>query len=153
MKIVVESELQADPEFLWALIADYGNIEAWWPRNGPIQIERVDLEGEGVGMVRHIYNVGFPHPVSEQLVGLEPEALRWQLTIVGDQPAGIREYLATGQLHPRGDGTCGISYVGEVEAEAGREEEAEAFLRGAYNLMFDGLQEAADRQAGGAAAG
>jgi uncharacterized protein YndB with AHSA1/START domain len=147
VKIVVERELRANPDFIWALITDYGNIEAWWPEDSDVKIERVEVEGDGVGMVRHIYNAGFPHPVSEQLVGLEPDALRWRLTIIGDRPAGLKEYLATGQLHPHEDGTCTLSYTGEFTADTGREEEAETFLRGVYELMFSGLQQAADRHA------
>ncbi len=134
------------PERLWALIADFGNIEAWWPRGGEIEIERVDLEGEGVGMVRHIYNRGMPAAVSERLEGLEPAELTWHLSIVGDRPAGLLRYRATGRIEPFEQGGCRIRYHGEFEAEPGREDEARAFLQGAYGLMLRGLEQAA-RQA------
>ncbi|EED35009.1 hypothetical protein NOR51B_950 [Luminiphilus syltensis NOR5-1B] len=145
MELLVEHSLDADPDFIWPLIVDFGNIEAWWPQGQAIDIERVDIDGEGIGMTRHIYNAGFSHAVSEQLLALDPEIYRWQLAIVGERPAGLVQYTATGQLHPSDDGSCGISYRGEFRTEPGREQEAETFLRGAYQMMFDGLQQAADR--------
>lgn len=141
-------EIPASADMLWDLIEDFGNIEAWWPKGAPVNIQRVELEGSGVGMVRHIYNEGMPAPVSEQLDALDRDSLSWKLSIVGDRPVGLLKYGAAGVITPLSDSRSRIEYLGEFEAEAGREEEARQFLLGAYELMFDGLTQAAVRSAG-----
>ena len=140
--IDVHHDYNVQPDALWKFIADFGDIEAWWPKGAAIDIERVELEGEGVGMTRHIYNAGMPTPVSERLDALDPDNWRWQLSIVGDRPAGLQRYQATGRIEPRAEGGCRITYHGEFEAEPGREGEARKFLQGAYSLMLQGLDAA-----------
>ena len=55
---MVEVSAQRDYEFgvgeVWAVFADFGNV-SWVPG-----VERVDLEGEGVGMIRHLTVPVFP---------------------------------------------------------------------------------------------
>ncbi len=143
--IDIHHDCQADPDAIWRLIADFGDIEAWWPAGGAVQIERVVVEGEGIGTTRHIYNAGMPAPVSERLEGLDRDNLAWKLSIVGDRPAGILRYQAQGKLTSLPDNVCRISYHGDFDAQPGREDEARQFLLGAYQLMFEGLAEAASR--------
>ncbi len=149
--IEIDFDLEASAEDVWRYVEDFADIQAWWPRGGVVDIERVELEGEGIGMVRHIYNVGFTSAVSERLDYLDPASHRWQLSIVCDKPAGILEYQATGQLTALGDKSCRLSYRGEFSAEQGREDEARGFLLAAYKLMANGLESAA--QAGSDASG
>ncbi|MFU8762947.1 MAG: SRPBCC family protein [Haliea sp.] len=141
--IEAQHDFRAPPQTLWDLIADFGNIEAWWPAGGAVNIERVELEGTGIGMVRHIYNEGMPAPVSERLDHLDPAALVWRLSIVGTKPAGLLQYQATGRITALDDGGSRVEYLGEFEAEAGGESQAREFLQGAYALMFNGLEQAA----------
>lgn len=145
--ITASREIHAGPDMLWRLIEDFGNIEAWWPRGAPVNIQRVELEGSGIGMTRHIYNEGMPSAVSERLDALDRDSLSWKLSIVGDRPVGLVRYSASGVITPLSEAHSKIEYLGEFEAEAGREEEARQFLLGAYELMFDGLGEASARAA------
>ncbi len=132
-------DISAPRETIWGLLMDFGNIQAWWPEDAPIMIDRVELEGSGVGMTRHIFNVGFDGAVSERLDSLDLENFILQLSIVGDRPAGLLHYQAKGQLTDLDDGSCRLTYDSEFEAEEGREEEAKAFLLGAYELMYLGM--------------
>ena len=90
-------------------------------------------------MTRHIYNVGFDSPVSERLDALDLANHTLQLSIVGQRPAGLLHYQATGKLTVLDDGGCRLTYDSEFIAEEGREDEARAFLLGAYELMYIGL--------------
>tara|TARA_B110000305_G_scaffold51493_1_gene56207 strand:- start:548 stop:985 length:438 start_codon:yes stop_codon:yes gene_type:complete len=132
-------DISAPRETIWGLLMDFGNIEAWWPANAPIDIDRVELEGSGVGMTRHIYNVGFDTAVSERLDALDLENFTLQLSIVGARPAGLLHYQATGTLTELENGGCRLTYDSEFRAEEGREAEAEEFLLGAYELMYIGF--------------
>ena len=132
-------DISSPIETIWQLLMDFGNIEAWWPADAPIDNARVELDGSGVGMTRHIYNVGFDSPVSERLDALDLENRSLQLSIVGERPAGLLHYQATGKLSVLENGGCRLTYDSEFIAEDGREDEARAFLLGAYELMYLGL--------------
>ena len=145
-QITVHHDFDTSTDVLWDLLSDFAHIERWWPKDIPaVQIERVDLEGEGIGLIRHIYNKGFAAPVSERLDFQDPEALTYKLSIVGQRPAGITAYQATGHIEALAGGRCRLNYKGEFSTESGQPGEAEAFLRMAYELMFTGLAAATAR--------
>jgi len=139
-ELFAQADFAAPAEQVWALLADFGNIQAWWPREGALQIERVEREGEGIGMVRHIYNQGVPQCASERLDLLDPQTFTLVLSIVGQRPGGITAYVATSRLIPQGEHACRMEHRALVTTVPGREQAVERFLRQAYALMFAGLQ-------------
>lgn len=142
-ELFAQADMDAPAHRVWALLADFGNIQAWWPRSGGLQIERVVLEGEGIGMVRHIYNQGVPQCASERLDLLDPQTYTLVLSIVGQRPGGITAYVATSRLMPLGEHACRMEHRALVTTLPGRERAVERFLQQAYALMFAGLKEAA----------
>lgn len=145
-QITTHHDFDAPAHVLWDYLQDFANIERWWPKDVPaVQIERVVIEGEGIGLVRHIYNKGFPTAVSERLDALEPESMTYRLSIVGERPAGIESYQATGRIEALGENRCRLNYESAFSVAPGREEEAQTFLRVAYELMFQGLASALAR--------
>ncbi|MFC3608822.1 SRPBCC family protein [Stutzerimonas tarimensis] len=147
LQITVHHDFEAPATAIWELLADFADIQRWWPTDeASVQIDRVELEGEGIGLTRHIYNKGFPAPVSERLDAQDPASLSYQLSIVGERPAGLTGYQATGRIEPMGDDSCRLHYRGEFTVQPGRAQEAEAFLRGAYALMFKGLEQTVVRE-------
>lgn len=146
--ITTHHDFDAPAELLWDYLQDFAHIERWWPKDVPaVQIERVELEGEGVGLIRHIYNKGFPAPVSERLDYQDPASMTYKLSIVGQRPAGLTAYQATGRIEPLPGGRSRLNYHSEFATESGRPDDAEAFLRGAYDLMFMGLAAATGKRA------
>lgn len=146
-RIETSQEFAAAPDALWDLLQDFAHIERWWPDHDPaVQIERVELEGEGIGMTRHIYNNGYPEPVSERLDALDPESMSYTLSIVGKAPVGITRYQAIGRVEPLAADRCRLNYRSEFETASGRPDDADAWLRTAYGLMFAGLAAALARQ-------
>jgi len=141
-------ELKASHDFavpaadVWALLEDFGNLAAWWPTDGPVKIARVEKEGEGVGMVRHIHHVGVPVPLSEKLEYLDPAERVLKLSIVGTLPPGMQSYHGTGAVVETGPESCRMDYSAEVATDSGKEKEVEGFLRFAWSLMFKGLTNA-----------
>ena len=125
---------------VWRLLADFGHIEAWWPRSGPVQIDHVVLEGQGIGMIRHIYNKGMPTCASERLDLLDPESKTLVLSIVGQRPGGITAYVATSRLVAVDATACRMDHRALVTTLPGREKAVERFLYQAYDLMFEGLK-------------
>ena len=145
-RIEVYHDFAAPAATLWEMLADFGNIERWWPQDEPsVQIERVEFEGNGIGLTRHIYNRGFAAPVSERLDFQDSQTLLFKLSIVGERPAGLTEYQATGQIEALAPTRCRLNYSSAFTTASGRPEEAEAFLQVAYALMFKGLTQAVQR--------
>jgi hypothetical protein len=148
-ELFAQADIEAPAPRVWALLADFGNIQAWWPRDSALQIERVELEGEGIGMVRHIYNHGVPQCASERLDLLDPQTFTLVLSIVGERPGGITAYVATSRLLPLGESACRMEHRALVTTVPGRERAVERFLQQAYAGMFAGLKAAATGQAAG----
>lgn len=141
--IKISHDFDAPATLLWDILQDFAHIERWWPTHDPaVQIDRVELVGEGVGTIRHIYNVGYPDPVSERLDFLDPATKTYKLSIVGDPPVGITYYQATGVIESLPGGRSRLNYSSELTTESGNPDEADAWLRMAYGLMFRGLADA-----------
>ena len=68
--------LQAPAARVWALLEDFGAIVRWWPKDAPIRIASVTLDGDGLGMVRHILNEGASRPIDERLDFLDRRGYR-----------------------------------------------------------------------------
>ncbi|MBE0597317.1 MAG: SRPBCC family protein [Desulfuromonadales bacterium] len=144
-EITTSQDVNAPAAAVWSLLADYGNIQAWWPKDGPVRIARVKNEGQGVGMIRHIYNEGFPKPISERLDHLDAQTKTWKLSIVGELPPGMNSYNAIGTLTETGPASCRIDYKGVYSTDQESAAAVDGFLRAAYALMFRGLKAAAER--------
>jgi hypothetical protein len=133
-------EFDAPAHSLWALLSDFGNIERWWLKtNDAVRIEHVVLTGTGVGLTRHIYNVGMPAPISERLDALDPVTRTYTLSIIGERPVGMTSYQATGHVADLPGKRCRLDYHAEFTTGSGVADDARAFLHLVYGLMFEGL--------------
>lgn len=145
MEIRVSAELAAPADSIWRLLEDFGNIQGWWPDDGAIRIQDVQLEGQGVGMIRHILNRGARHRVSERLDFVDPATRTIVLSIVGTRPAGITAYVAEGHVVELDATRCRMDYRSLVTVTAGREQQVREMLEMTYERMFAGLLAAALR--------
>jgi hypothetical protein len=141
---MVEVESHRTAEFpvpasrIWELIADFGGIGEWWPQG---MLTRIEVEGEGIGMVRHMHTV-VGLVLSERLDGLDPSERRIDLSITGDLPGGISSYAAFGRVVEVAADRCRLEWTGRYRVPS-REDEvgARAFLEGAYEMQARGLLE------------
>lgn len=139
-----EEEFPVPAQRLWDLVSDFGSVADWWP---PGMLSKVELEGEGVGMVRSIHTiVGIV--LHEKLETLDPATRTLTLSIVGDLPAGMEGYNARGSVEARGDDACMLTWEGfyrvpDADAETG----ARQFIEGAYGAMFQGLRDHVTKEA------
>lgn len=145
MEIRVSAELAAPADSIWRLLADFGNIQRWWPNDGAIRIEDVQIEGQGIGMIRHILNQGARHRVSERLDFLDPTGRTLVLSIIGTRPSGITAYIAEAHIVELDGARCRMDYRALVATPPGREEQIREGLAKTYEMMFAGLEAAALR--------
>jgi hypothetical protein len=145
---IISSYVLAVPaEPVWRLLVDFGAIQKWWPTSGPVQIDRVEVEGQGVGMVRHIYNKGVPGPVSERLDLLDHATRTIVLSIIGLRPRGITAYVAVGRLTAIDAASCRLDYRALVTTEEGREERVRDGVLKTWSIMIQGLENGARQMA------
>lgn len=132
-----EEEFPVPAQTLWDLVADFGGVEEWWPAG---MLNKVEIEGDGVGMVRSIHTI-IGIVLHEKLESIDHDARALTLSIVGDLPAGMQDYNASGSVSESGDGACTLRWEGRYQVpDAGAEEGARQFIEGAYAAMFMGLR-------------
>lgn len=134
--------LNASAEAVWTTLADFGAIQSWWPTDIPMPIERVTIEGQGIGMIRHILNRGAGQPVSERLDLLDPVSRTLVLSIVGERPLGLTAYIAEGRVAELDHGRCRVDYRALFTTAPGREEAVKRGLLKTWCVMFRGLEAA-----------
>jgi hypothetical protein len=134
--------LAVPAEAVWRLLVDFGAIQKWWPCS-PVRIDRVEVEGQGVGMVRHIYNEGIPSPVSERLDLLDHATRTIVLSIVGLRPPGMTAYVAEGRVTEIDAASCRLDYRALVTTDKGREERVRVGVLKTWSIMIQGLENGA----------
>jgi len=143
-QIIVSEEFNAPADRLWGLVRDFGNIESWWLKESPIKIDRVEQEGQGVGMTRHIYYVGVPTPLSERLEFLDDDTRTYGLSIVGKGVPGLVSYSAKGVISETSADSCRLDYRAEIQADPDKQAAVEKTLRFGLSQVIAGLKTAVE---------
>jgi Polyketide cyclase / dehydrase and lipid transport len=129
--VQVQGEIGASADAVWAVVGDFGGLVR--ALGGP-----VELEGEGIGQLRTI-TFG-SHAVVERLEELDQDAKRITYVILQPGPLPVRDYRATMQLEPSGDGSCTLTWFSDFEPQGASEEDAVKAVRGVYDGGIAGLQ-------------
>ena len=138
-----ENNLACECNAAWRALADFGNFLAW--ATGGAGTAR--LEGEGVGMTRHLDIPGLGL-VSERLDRLDHASRTLAYSMVSETMAGMARYSATVQVITDGAGRCCLQWRGDFEPLPGIvSEEVGNSLAGSYTLMSQGLEAFVNAQA------
>ena len=117
---------------------ELGNFRGIKPGGG---IERVDYEGEGVGMTRSIHLAN--GTIVERLESYDAEARTWTYAIVNDDgPLPFANYAATVTLTDNGDGTTTVDWTGRFEPRGLEESKAVALASSIYVNAIGGARAA-----------
>ena len=131
IQVSVSGEISAPVEALWKTIADFGAVG--WMQG----VDRVEVSGEGVGMVRAIYAGGGDTPVLEELESLNEEAKRLGYTIPKNNPLPVANYHATMTAVDLGDGKSRLDWAAAFDAAPGVDEAAaKANVEGMYGVLI-----------------
>ena len=131
-------EFDAPASAVWDLLADWGGILDWIPNN---YIASLQLEGEGVGAIRHLVTTKDVH-LSERLDALDQESGILALSLVKDLPWGLLSYQARGELEALSETKCRLTWRGTMEMAA-RGPECDrviVLLKKSYANMFFGIR-------------
>ena len=127
-EVRVERELNVSPEKTWELVANFGDV-SWLPL-----AEKVDVEGDGVGMIRHISTPGMA-TVHERLEVLDhgKRVLEYSIAELGFLK--VRDYRARAEVSDLGDGRTRLRWSCTAEPDGASEEEAKKLTEGFYDLI------------------
>ncbi len=138
-----ENSLACNFDAAWQVLADFGNFLPW--ATGGAGTSR--LEGEGVGMIRHLDIPGIGL-VSERLDQLDDASQTLAYSLTSENMAGMASYSASIQLVADGIERCVLKWRGEFEPQAGMEsEDVRNSLAGSYDMMSQGLEAFVNAQA------
>jgi hypothetical protein len=133
--ITVSKQVVASPDTLWAILADFGNVD-WIPGAGDVRVE-----GEGPGMRRTISGSG-DVPIVETLLWINPEerALSYEIS---NNPLPVSRFVAVATVSGV-DSTCESAVAWEIDYEpAGDDAAARGAIEAVYGLMAGWLEDAA----------
>lgn len=118
---------------VWAVLEEFGNLD--WTEG----VERIELIGDGVGMIRRLFMPGMD-PIDEQLTAVDSEAMWFSYDIPRGIPLPVSNYSAEAKVVALDDARCEVRWVGRAEAEGVSEDEAAAAIVSTYDMLFDWLQ-------------
>jgi hypothetical protein len=133
----------APAEKVWELLADFSGFLNWAGGGAG----EISIEGEGIGMVRHLKMSG--DALAERLTLLDPVNRRLGYDLVYGEPLGMKQYKAIIQVVDGGavdggavDGgaVCEIIWKGEFDTgDPSTEDQAGVALSAAYEGMTGAL--------------
>ena len=139
VEVQIEREYKFGADDVWAVIADFGNV-SWVPG-----IEKVDLEGEGVGMIRHLTVPVFPQ-LHERLDAIDHEEKVLEYSIPAVEYISVKNYGARAQVIDLGPGRCRVHWSCKAEAEGAPEAEAHDKTRAFYEAMLGWIDDYLEQQ-------
>ena len=131
VEVSVEHEHEFGAKEVWAVFADFGNV-SWVPG-----IEKVELEGERVGMIRHLTVPVYPQ-LHERLDSIDHEEMVLEYSIPAVEYIQVEDYAARAQVFDLGPGRCRTRMTCKAEATG---PEAEARTRAFYAAMLGWIDE------------
>jgi hypothetical protein len=131
---------------VWARFSRFGEI-SWLPG-----IERVEVSGDGVGMIRSLYIPGLDDPIEETLESLDDAHRQFSYRVKKNPFVPYNEYHATVTVEAAGPGAPSVTKVtiestftlDPMAADAAasdddRDRTAREALSGSYKMMVDAL--------------
>ncbi len=142
---MVEVKLERDLDFpaarVWAVLEDYGNME--WAMGPP----RVEVIGEGIGMIRRILMDGMD-PIDEVLESMDPDTMSLSYSIPRGLPLPLTDYRSSARLEELPEGGTRVYWSCQcTPTDPGMSEaDTESLMQGTYNALLDSLEEFLRRQ-------
>jgi hypothetical protein len=125
-------DLSADPDEVFAVVGDFGGIDKYMDG-----IEKVDLEGEGVGAVRTL-TLADGAKVVETLTALDAEAMTLSYAIQ-ESPLPVDGYQATMKVSALEGGGSRVDWSSTFTARGASDADAEEAIASVYDAGLAGL--------------
>ncbi|WP_269619161.1 SRPBCC family protein [Zhongshania sp. BJYM1] len=135
---MVEAHLTRDFNFpaskIWGLLENFGDIN-WAPG-----IDKIEIIGEGIGMIRRLHITGMD-PIDEQLTAQDSSAMTFAYDIPRGIPMPVTDYSANAKVTALDDTRCRVDWYGRAEPTGVSEEDAIAMIAGAYEMLLQWIDD------------
>ena len=135
IKVRTECEFDVDAERVWAILADFADI-SWIPGT-----EKVELEGEGVGMIRHVTAPGMPI-LHERMDAIDHEQMILDYSVPAVEYLRVKNYRARARVVALEGGRCRLIWSCESEPDGVTEAQAAANSEAFYQMVMGWIGDA-----------
>ena len=135
-RVRVADAVAATPDAVWEMVRDFGGIQRW---NGGA-IEKVEVDGDGVGAVRTITAAGGV-TLQEKLEAFDESGRSFSYSFEGKSPLPVEGYLATIRVRPGEAGGARIEWESSFEPVGISEQNAITIFEGIYRNGIAGLKQ------------
>jgi len=135
VEVCVEREFDVAAEKVWAILADFGDI-SWIP-----SLEKVELEGEGVGMIRHVTAPGMPI-LHERMDAIDREQMVLDYSVPAVEYLRTKNHRARTRVVALEGGRCRLIWSCETEADGVSEAQATAGCQAFYEMVLGWIGDA-----------
>jgi hypothetical protein len=135
VEVCLEREFDVDSGKPWAILADFGDI-GWIP-----SLEKVELEGEGVGMIRHVTAPGMPM-LHERMDAIDREQMILDYSVPAVEYLRTKNHRARARVVALAGGRCRLVWSCETEADGVSEADATANCQAFYEMVLGWIGEA-----------
>ena len=126
--------LPVDADCAWALVGNFGEA-----RIGAEFIDRIDVEGSGVGAVRTLHVKG-GITLRERLEEYSDEDRHYVYRVVDPGPLDFTHYLAMASVQPAGPHECILMWITTATAVDGRYDEMRQLLDANILMLFSAVR-------------
>ena len=135
VEVSTEREFEVSAEKLWAILADFADI-SWIPG-----IEKVELEGEGVGMTRHVTAPGLPQ-LHERMDAIDHEKMILDYSVPEVAFIRAKNYTARAQVFALEGERCRLHWSCWAEPDGVTEAESIAKTQVFYEMIMNWIGDA-----------
>jgi hypothetical protein len=136
-QVQVSEDVPVAAAKIWDLVRDFGGAQKWLGA----MVQKLELEGEGVGAIRTITLPG-DTKLHEQLQALDDAEMSFTYAIVRESPLPTTDYVAKFKLVETGPDSCRIEWGSTFEPAGGMsEDDVKPLVEGIYRSGIAGLRE------------
>ncbi len=136
----VERELDFPCEQVWSLLEDFGNIH-WAPG-----IDKLEVIGDGIGMIRRIHINGLESPIDEVLESRDAAAMEFSYGIPRGLPFPLKHYRAFSKTQSINPSKTLVQWISDCEPDGISEQDANKLLTDTYNQLIDWINDELQRR-------
>lgn len=134
-EVLVTEELPVPAASVWELVRDFGGARRWLPG----MIQKLELEGEGVGAIRTITLPG-DTLLHEQLRAFDDPGMSFTYAIVRESPLPVRDYVAKLAVAAAGPSRCRVHWGATFEPVGLPEAKAKPMIAGIFTSGIAALR-------------
>lgn len=134
MEAGVERQVNFPARLVWDLVSNFGNRD-WSP-----SIDKVVVEGEGVGAVRWMYGVGGGKPCAERLESFDDDNMAMTYSIVENSPLPLDDFLGSVKIVNAGSSSCLVDWRASGSVKGKTEAEVTEIMQTIYNGIITAIE-------------